>query len=73
VNKNSAKSLEAFADLLDVAVLNIKEIGLNSELKTGMMYLTLQKKLPEQMLTDYHRWISFPSPTPFCVRKPITY
>lgn len=54
VNKNSAKSLEAFADLLDVTVLNTNETGLDSELKTGLIR---QKTLPEQMLTNYHRWI----------------
>lgn len=38
--------------------MNIKESGLESELINGTMYHILQKKLPQIMLTIYHRWVN---------------
>ena len=37
----NANNLDKFSDLLDVAVINIKEAGLESELGTGMLYIAL--------------------------------
>ena len=45
------------ADLLDVAIVNLKEANRFDELKDGLLYMKLQKKLPTSMLTHYHRWI----------------
>ena len=39
----NANRLDKFSNLLDVAVINIKEAGLESELGTGMLYIALQK------------------------------
>jgi len=52
-----AKDLEKFADLLDVAVANLKEDGRTAELQAGTLYSKLQRKLTEALLTRYHRWI----------------
>ena len=49
--------MEKFADLLDVAVVNISESDGLGDLKNGSLYLRLQKKLPDSMLTRYHMWI----------------
>ena len=53
----NSKDLEDFADLLDIAVINLKEAGRSAELGDGSLYLKLQKKMSEPMLTRYHRWV----------------
>ena len=35
----------------------LKEASRFDELKDGLPYMKLQKKLPATMLTHYHRWI----------------
>ena len=57
VRYGNAKDLEKYADLLDVAIVNLKEAQRFEELRDGLLYLKLQKKLPASMLTQYHRWI----------------
>lgn len=57
MKEENARSLEKFADLLDVAVVNISESDGLDDLKNGSLYLRLQKKLPDSMLTRYHRWV----------------
>jgi hypothetical protein len=57
VRSGNARDIEKFADLLDVAVVNLKEAGRIEELGNGSLYLKLQRKLPEIMLTRYHRWV----------------
>ena len=48
---------EQFADILDITIINLKENGNCGELGDGSLYLRVQKKLPETMLTQYQRWI----------------
>ena len=57
IRMGNSRDLEHFADLLDVAVINLKEAGQNHELGDGTLYTKLQQKLPETMLSRYHRWI----------------
>ena len=52
-----AKDVERFADLLDIAVINLKGAGRYEELGNGSLYTKLQKKMTEQMLAQYHRWV----------------
>lgn len=54
----SATQIEKFADILDVAVLNMKEANRDDDLKDGSLYLRLQRKMPETMLARFHRWIA---------------
>ena len=54
---NMVKEIERFADLLDIAIVNLKEIGRVEELGNGSLYQKIQRKLPEQMLARYHRWV----------------
>ena len=57
VRYGNARDLEKYADLLDVAIVNLKEAQRFEELRDGLLYMKLQKKLPASMLTQYHRWI----------------
>ena len=52
-----SNDLEDFADLLDKAVINFKEAGRSAELGVWSLYLKLQKKMTEPMLTRYHCWV----------------
>ena len=51
-----SRDLEQFADILDITTLTWKKME-TGELGDGSLYLGLQKKLPEIMLTQYQRWI----------------
>ena len=57
IQYGNTKDLEQFADLLDVAIINLRESRQYHELGTGSLYVKLQRKLPEMMLANYHRWI----------------
>ncbi|XP_062580317.1 uncharacterized protein LOC134242249 [Saccostrea cucullata] len=57
IRAGNSKDLEKFADILDVAVVNLKDTGWTDELKNGSLYVKLQKKIPETMLSTYHRWV----------------
>ena len=56
-SRGNARDIEEFADLLDIAMINLKEAGQDYELRDGSLYTKLQRKLPETILTQYHRWI----------------
>ena len=58
VRPNNAADIEKFADVLDLAVVNFKEAGKHDELTDGYFYSELLKKINEQMLTQYHRWVA---------------
>ena len=49
--------LDKFADLLDIAIINLKETDQTHELGNGSLNINLQRKLPGAMLARYHRWI----------------
>ena len=55
VRTGNAKDLEKFADLLDIAIINLQEAGQDHELENGSLYTKLQRKLSESMLPRYHR------------------
>ena len=57
VRYGNSKDLEKYADLLDITIVNLKEANRFDELRDGLLYMKLQKKLPASMLTQYHRWI----------------
>ena len=52
-----AKDVEKYADVLDVAVINLKEAGRHEELGNGTLYMKLLKKMTEKMLSQYNRWV----------------
>ena len=47
--------INKFADLLDIALINLKE-NESSDLKSGFLCLQLLKKLPQSMIARYERW-----------------
>ena len=49
--------MQKFADLLEIAIINLKETNHQNELGDGFLYGKLQTKLTESMLAKYHRWI----------------
>ena len=57
IRPGNARDLENFADLLDIAIINLKEAGLHHKLQDGSLYTKLQRKLPESLLSRYHRWV----------------
>ena len=57
IRSGNARDLDKFADLLDIAIINLKEANQTQELGDGSLYAKLQRKLPEAMLARYHRWI----------------
>lgn len=57
IRPGNAKDIEEFADLLDIAMINLQEAGHHYELGDGSLYTKLQRKIPEAMLARYHRWI----------------
>ena len=56
VRPGNARDLDEFADLLDIATINLQEAGHHFELGNGSLYIRLQRKLPQEMLARYHRW-----------------
>ena len=50
------KDVEKLADLLEVVVVTMKDAGRQEELGDGTLYMKIQKKLTEEMLTRYRRW-----------------
>ena len=57
IRQGNARDLEQYADLLDIAIINLKEAGLHHELGDGSLYTKLQRKLPQSMLASYQRWV----------------
>ena len=53
IRVDDAKDVEKFADLLDIAVINLKEENRIEELGNGTFYHKLLKKMPETMITQY--------------------
>jgi len=58
VRPGNARDLDKLADLLDVLVINLKEADHTAELGYGALYFKLLKKLPEQMIANFQRWVS---------------
>ena len=57
IRDNHVKALEKFADLLDMAVVNLQQAQMNSELGSGVLYIKLQRKLSKNLLTNYYKWV----------------
>ena len=57
IRPGNGKDIEEFADLLDIAMINLQEAGHHHELGDGSLYNKLQRKIPETMLARYQRWM----------------
>ena len=51
--KDLEKTLEKFTDLMDVAVVNLRQADMLSKLENRTLYIQLQKKLSETMVTNF--------------------
>ena len=56
VRYGQPRELEHFADLLSIAVVNLKDSGRAAELAAGTFFYSLQRKLDQQIVARYHRW-----------------
>ena len=63
VKPGNVHDMQKFADLLEIAIMKLKETGHQNELGNGFLYAKLQTKLTESMLARYHRWV-FETQTP---------
>ena len=57
VQENNAKELETFADVLERAVITLKENGRKSDLEGGALHTVILEKSPERLLAQYYRWL----------------
>ena len=57
IDSVSIERKEQFANLLDIAIINLRETDQHHELGSGSLYSILQRRLPQSMLTSYHRWV----------------
>lgn len=57
VREGNPHDLENFADLLDVALANLKSAGREEDLGNGMLYHQLIQKLPPSTSARYARWV----------------
>lgn len=57
IQDNNAKELETFADVLERAVITLKENNWNSHLEPGALHTTILEKILEHLLSQYYRWI----------------
>ena len=53
---DNAKEMEIFADVLERAVISLKENGQESDLGSGTLYTLILEKVPERLLAQYYRW-----------------
>jgi hypothetical protein len=57
IRPGHARDVEIFADALDLAVVNLKEVDRIEELGNGLLYATLLNKMTELMISQYQRWV----------------
>ncbi|CAB4024280.1 Hypothetical predicted protein, partial [Paramuricea clavata] len=57
LEENNPKELEKFADILERAVITLKENGRESDLESGILHTIILWKIPERLLPQYYRWV----------------
>ena len=57
IEENNSKELEKFADILERAVITLRENGRESDLESGTLRAIILEKIPERLLAQYYRWI----------------
>ena len=57
LQEGNAKDLETFADVLERAVICLKENGRQTDLDAGTLYTIILEKIPERLLSQYYRWL----------------
>ena len=54
---DNPEDIEAFADIVDLGVINLRELGRTIELDSAGLLMTLQRKMTEKMVVSFHRWM----------------
>ena len=57
IQDNNAKQLETFADILERAVITLKENDRNLDLEGGALHTIIFEKIPKRLLAQYYRWL----------------
>ncbi|XP_065185806.1 uncharacterized protein LOC135816538 [Sycon ciliatum] len=57
ISGDDPRELERFADLLEVATVNLQDAGHFAELQAGTFYMNLLRKLSEKLVAQYQRWL----------------
>ena len=57
LQEENAKELEIFADVLERAVICLKENGRQADLEAGTLYTIVLEKIPDKLLSQYYRWL----------------
>jgi hypothetical protein len=57
LQEGNAKELEVFTDVLERAVICLKENGRKADLEAGTLYTIVLEKIPEALLSQYYRWL----------------
>ena len=57
IKEGQTKAFEKIADILNVAVVNLKVAGRANNLNSVSLHLRLRQKLSESILINYKRWL----------------
>ena len=57
IKEGQTKAIEKFVDILNAAIVNLKEAGRVNNLNSVSLHSRLQQKLPESILINYRRWL----------------
>ena len=57
VREGNANDLERFAELLDTLIVKLCDAGQEGELGAGSLYVSLLRKLNEQLIVKYQDWL----------------
>ena len=57
IRDHDAKELETLADVLERAVITLKENGRKSDLEGGTLHTMILEKIPERLLAQCYRWL----------------
>ena len=57
IHPGNPKDIKKIVDLLDVAIVNLKEANRLEKLQDALLYMKLQKRPLATMLAIYHQWI----------------
>ena len=57
VREGSARELERFGELVESIIISSTQAGRHGELGVGALYMLVQQKLSQNMLTAYYKWL----------------
>ena len=57
VKDGELSGMDRFVQLVDRLVLSLRYTGQQAEVDKGVLYFSLQRKLPVRMVTSYNEWL----------------